>query len=29
MGAFVAIGWEDHDPTHAGVYVRRLPPPAD
>lgn len=24
---FVAIGWEDHAPDHAGVYVRRFPLP--
>jgi hypothetical protein len=29
MSAFTAIGWEDHDPTHPGVWVRRFPPPAN
>ncbi len=29
MGAYTAIGWEDHSTTHSGVYVRRFPPPVD
>jgi hypothetical protein len=27
MSSYLAIGWEDRDPMHAGVWVRRFPPP--
>jgi hypothetical protein len=28
LSGFVAIGWEDRSMTHAGIWVRRFPPPA-
>lgn len=27
-GGFVAFGWEDKNPDHHGIFVRRFPPPA-
>jgi hypothetical protein len=27
LGAYAIVGWEDRDPGHPGVYVRRFPSP--